>query len=65
MILGSPVTSTRDDKRELIHGWLGGFCEGVPFLERRVSSTDDNTGVRVGYNPIMSIPWWSGKWHIL
>jgi len=56
MILGSPVTNARDDEREFVPGWLGGCCEGVPFLERGVSGTDGNTGVRVDYNPIMSIP---------
>ena len=54
--VGRPVTSTGDDERELVPGWLGDTGEGVPFLERRVGDTDGSTGVRAGYNPIMSIP---------
>ena len=34
----------------------------MPFLERRVGDTDGSAGVRAGYNPIMSIPWWSGEY---
>jgi len=58
--VGGPVTSTGDDERELVPGWLGDTGEGVPFLERRVGNTDGSAGVRAGYNPIMSIPWLSG-----
>lgn len=51
-----PVTSTRDNERELVPGWLGDGGEGVPFLEGRVGDTDGGAGVRTGYNPITSIP---------
>ena len=58
--VGGPVTSTRDDERELVPGWLGDGGEGMPFLERRVGDTDGSASIRAGCNPIVSIPRWSG-----
>lgn len=59
--VGGPVTSTRDDKRELVPGWLGDGDEGVPFHERRIGDTDCSAGVGASYDPIMSMPWWLGE----
>jgi hypothetical protein len=51
----SPVTSTRDDERELVPGWLGDGCEGMPLLERRVSDADASSGSGSSYKSVGSI----------
>jgi hypothetical protein len=57
---GSPVTSTRDNERELVPCWPGESREGVSSLERSVNNADGSAGVRAGYNPTTSVPWQSG-----
>lgn len=51
----SPVTSPRDDERELVPSWLGDGGKGMPFPKRGVGDTDRSTGVRASCIPIMSV----------
>lgn len=53
--LGGPITSTGDDERELVLGWLGDGGENVPFLERGVGNADGSASVKASCNPSMSI----------
>ena len=47
--VGSPITSARNDERELVPFGLGDGGKGVPFLEGRVSNPDSGSSAGAGY----------------
>ena len=60
-----PVTSARDDERELVPSRFGDSGKCVPFPERRMSDTDPSSCGRAGYDSIVLIPCWLGQYRTI